>query len=162
MTGYRTAIISTQYSSSKSVESVAWLNSVMSQVWQVSPIKMVNTDTIFDWEEKKCVLSNKKNFFNCEQTETYGGLEPLLSSFIGETLMDAMSNTYNMQQNDVAYVSLDSITLGSMPPIIKGIEIASVQEEKNKVNLILDVDALLTTSDLVLGKEKIFHSNIFH
>lgn len=111
-------------SSSAVKESTAWLNALFMQIWRVK-------------------YSN---------SNSYGGLEPYIASYFGEKLMKAMTSTPELQPNDVAYFSIDSFTLGTVPPFVRSVKIHSVDTEKNIVDLKLDVDAMLSGSNLILGE----------
>ena len=78
----------------------------------------------------------------------YGGVVPYISEIVGGKVVEALK-TDEERPSDVAYVSLDSFTLGSQPPIIRGIKVKG-RENKNILSLALDVDALLSDLSVVL------------
>ena len=76
-----------------------WVNTIMATVWRVN-------------DETKTSTS-------------FGGLEPYLSSVTSASLEENLSGSYK-KPSGVAHVSLNSFTLGKMPPIIRGIEVLRV------------------------------------
>mmetsp|Transcript_54298 Transcript_54298/g.65490 ORF Transcript_54298/g.65490 Transcript_54298/m.65490 type:complete len:933 (-) Transcript_54298:226-3024(-) len=111
-------------------------------------------------KRRKCKCSTVPNEnCACSPALPYGGLEPYLSSKIGSLLVDALQSTPEQSRpSDVAYVSLDSFTLGSMPPIIRGVALQGFHEGeegpggeiRTSVDLDLDLDVLFNDFLLIL------------
>ena len=77
-------------------------------------------------------------------------MEPLLSSSASSSLSESLQHPYS-KPSVVAYVSLDTFTFGSSPPIISRVEMKGVDEEQSVVFLEVDVGMLLTDGFLLLG-----------
>ena len=145
MRGYREAISTIQEPTSSTIESAAWFNILLEKVWRVNFPKHADSEYI-------CPCTKSERDCICNGESSYGGLEPLISSHLGEALINAMKNTPYMQPNDIAYISLDSITLGTLSPLIRSVVVQSVERDGLVVNLSMDVDAILEESDIILGK----------
>ena len=140
--GYRDAITSIGKTSPSMIESAAWLNLLLSQIWHVthpsSDEKLLASYPSF---VSRAIQENIAD-------ELYGGLEPYISTQIGNVLVDALK-TNDERPSEVAYVSLNTFTLGSNPPLIRGISLRGTEEDGQVLNLGIDIDALL--GDLSVG-----------
>lgn len=140
--GYRDAITSIGKTSPSMIESAAWLNLLLSQIWHVthpsSDEKLLASYPSF---VSRAIQENIAD-------ELYGGLEPYISTQIGNVLVDALK-TNDERPSEVAYVSLNTFTLGSHPPLIRGISLRGTEEDGQVLNLGIDIDALL--GDLSVG-----------
>ena len=95
-----------------------------------------------------------------------GGLEPLLSTSAGSILSETLTHPYS-KPSVVAHVSLNSLTLGSAPPIISRVEMKGTDDEKSLVFLEVDLTLCLVycwdncggISKLVLGLDPSFLYN---
>ena len=158
MIGLRKAIDSMQESSSSISESAAWLNLMISRVWRVKHTKYsdhskaVNDVMMPEKAANICNCPKLSHSCGCDDYGSFGGLEPLISYYLGELLIDSMRSTSDMQPDDVTYISLDSFTLGRTAPLVRSIKIKSLDKGDHLVKLSLDVDALLENSNIVLGK----------
>jgi hypothetical protein len=92
--------------------------------------------------------------FPKESKESYGGLEPFLSSVIGKGLVKSLELAKRMRPTDVAYVSLLSLSLGSRPPVIRSVKLSNkiVKEDETQIELDLEVDALLEDLSMIFSK----------
>ena len=87
----------------------------------------------------------------------YGGLEPYISSSLTAALESALESLSYSRPSDIAYLSLHSFTLGSKPPIIRGIKLTGFEGEQ-VVQFEVDLDVLLGDAALVLGRWQILES----
>ena len=158
MIGLRKAMEAMQESSSSIAESAAWLNLMISRVWRVKltkhsdQTKILQDVMIPEKSDSICSCSKESHSCGCDDNGSFGGLEPLISYYLGELLIDSMRSTSDMQPDDVTYISLDSFTLGRTAPVVRSVKIKNVHEVDHVVKLSLDVDALLEDSNIVLGK----------
>ena len=102
-----------------------WLNTILHSVWRV------NDNTTSD---------------------SFGGLEPYLSSFATDSLVESLSGS-DKKPNGVAHVSFNSFTLGKTPPMIKGITVfrkvdgdLSVAYMRIDVGILMEAELLLDIS----------------
>mmetsp|Transcript_1598 Transcript_1598/g.2866 ORF Transcript_1598/g.2866 Transcript_1598/m.2866 type:complete len:1066 (+) Transcript_1598:85-3282(+) len=104
--GYHNAIESIGQSHVSYLESSMWLNTILHSVWRVSD----NTTS-----------------------DSFGGLEPYLSSFATDSLVESLSGS-DKKPNGVAHVSFNSFTLGKTPPMIKGITMLATTPSRKRAN----------------------------
>ena len=94
----------------------------------------------------------------------YGGLEPVLSGVIGNYLNELFQSSgtpssqseKNVQQkaSDVAYVSIHSVTIGSQPPLIRGVTLLGKEKGGDRYDYELDLLVLFEDMEIILGKWK--------
>ena len=171
--GYRNAIESVGRTSLSISESAVWLNALLSQIWRVryDPASKEGAQ----WETlsreypkfvRRSIRSNTYGRFECRSCEwegnednrdlstclPYGGLEPYISGNIGALILGALEDSKASRQNDVAYTSLYSFTLGHKPPLIRNIELLGASQDASKLHFNVEVDAILEDLSLVLGE----------
>mmetsp|Transcript_16402 Transcript_16402/g.25588 ORF Transcript_16402/g.25588 Transcript_16402/m.25588 type:complete len:931 (+) Transcript_16402:87-2879(+) len=134
--GYRDAITSIGKTSPSMIESAAWLNLLLNQIWRV-PYHS-SDETLLTSYPPFVSRAIKENLVG----ELYGGLEPYISTQIGNVLVDALK-TNDERPSEVAYLNLNTFTLGSNPPLIRGITLRGSEEDSRVLNLGIDMDALL-------------------
>lgn len=98
-----------------------WLNSLLRNVWRV----------------------NKNTTKN-----SFGGLEPYLSSLASESLVESLGGSYQ-KPSGVAHVSLNSFTFGKTPPMLRGIEVSHVDDAASITYMKINVGVLME-SELLL------------
>mmetsp|Transcript_11802 Transcript_11802/g.23737 ORF Transcript_11802/g.23737 Transcript_11802/m.23737 type:complete len:1031 (+) Transcript_11802:85-3177(+) len=120
--GYHNAIESIGQSHVSYLESSMWLNTILHSVWRVTT------------------------------SDSFGGLEPYLSSFATDSLVESLSGS-DKKPNGVAHVSFNSFTLGKTPPMIKGITVfrkvdgdLSVAYMRIDVGILMEAELLLDIS----------------
>eukprot|EP00984_Skeletonema_dohrnii_P018714 scaffold8790_cov126-Skeletonema_dohrnii-CCMP3373.AAC.7 len=113
--GYQDAIESIGQSHVSYLESSMWLNTILHSVWRV------NDNTTSD---------------------SFGGLEPYLSSFATDSLVESLSGS-DKKPNGVAHVSFNSFTLGKTPPMIKGITVLTSNGDSSVAYMRIDVGILM-------------------
>jgi hypothetical protein len=129
LAGYNSAVENVGTSSlpgSSHIESAFWLNVIISRIWRVESSK----------------------------SPEIGGLEPYLASSVSTIFASRLAESYS-KPSGVAHVSLASFTFGTKPPIIRNIEIKSV--DTAKMHFGLDVIMLLDDANLILGEYKLSH-----
>ena len=138
-------------SDTSTFESTLWLNSLLYHVWRVT-YSLDSTKIAQKLSNYPLYIKNAMNSSfidkNLSLVLAYGGLEPYLSEIVGSIVVESLK-TDEERPSDVAYVSLDSFTFGSQPPLIRGIKIVR-SEDVNTLNMKLDVDALLSDLSVVL------------
>jgi len=153
--GFRNAIHSSASSTSGFIsESTLWLNLLLVQMWRVSfPVDSLNAESIlagYPIFVRRAIEKTLKSSRFKLPSGAYGGLEPYISERVGKVLAETIKSSDDDRPNDVAYVSLDSFTLGSQPPLVRGISTKDTGFDKKTVQLRIDVDALLGDLSVVL------------
>lgn len=163
--GFRLAIASIGTTVPSRSEPVLWVNALFTQIWQTRGTESTKPKSgrkypIFvERAMKQRRLDNElcqhcdKEIKNCpgECSIVNGGLEPVLSGIIGNSLMEMFQSLKYAGPKDVAYVSIYSITLGSQPPLIRGVELMGQEHEGERYEYELDVLVLFEDMEIVLG-----------
>jgi Ca2+-dependent lipid-binding protein len=138
--GYRNglAVIS---ATSLPTETVVWLNKAVEKLWRVAA-----KDADLAYQYPIFV----KRAFKERSTWTHGGLEPYLSSAIGSGIVRGLEIAKALRPNDVAYISLHSLELGSRPPLLRNVRLSDESWQLDRLELYFEVDALLEDSAMVL------------
>lgn len=164
--GYRSAVASIGTTSPTVAESVLWLNALLNQVWRVhyDPMSLVGRKFAKDIPRYPKFVTRAAEMTKLGRRDRtrgpfdslgllpYSGLEPYISSSIGESLLTALESSKASRPSDIAYVSLHSLTLGSTPPLIRSIELHGVKQGGEVTQYLVDVDAVLDDFSLVVGK----------
>jgi hypothetical protein len=147
--GLRFALSSLQEVKPSTRESTIWLNTLIQQIWRVPAsdcpsypdyvrdgIKACRRDSVRD-----CVI---------EQCDIYGGLDPFLSWSIGDALIAALDTSRVSRPRNIAFASLQSISLGSNPPMIRHVELVGASNDGQRTEYMIDFDLSLEDLRLVL------------
>lgn len=147
--GLRFALSSLQEVKPSAREPTVWLNTLIQQIWRVPAsdcpsypdyvrdgIKGCKRDSVRD-----CVI---------EQCDIYGGLDPFLSWSIGDALISALDTSRVSRPRNIAFASLQSISLGRNPPTIRHIEVLGVSSDGRRTEYMIDFDLSLEDLRLVL------------
>eukprot|EP00797_Seminavis_robusta_P014526 Sro219_g090320.2 (891) ;mRNA; f:14041-16964 len=121
-------------------ETTLWLNKVLKKVWRV------DSETDLSHQYPVFVKRASKAMTNLKQ----GGLEPFLSSAIGTGIVRGLDLAKTLRPTDVAYVSLFSLSLGSLPPMVRSVRISEGTWHENRIEVDLEVDAFLEDLMMVL------------
>lgn len=153
--GFRNAIHSSASSTSGFItESTLWLNLLLVQMWRVSfPVDSLSAESAlagYPIFVRRAIEKTLKSSRFTLPSGIYGGLEPYISERVGKVLAETIKSSDDDRPSDVAYVSLDSFTLGSQPPLVRGISTKDTGFDKKTVQLRIDVDALLGDLSVVL------------
>ena len=164
-TGFRAAIASAGVSNSSLSESAVWVNALFEDVWRVhrdqSSPRTSKTECYPDFVLKAMRDGLQNDVYRkemgessplCSDLEPYGGLEPYISSILGDAVMEALATSSKSRPNDVTNISLNSFTLGSKPPIARGVKLKGFDSKANRLRLDVDLDVLLGDASIVLGK----------
>lgn len=101
-----------------------WLNAILNNVWRVD-------DNV--------------------TSDSFGGLEPYLSSLATASLIASLSGSYK-KPNGVAHVSFNSFTFGKIPPMLRGIRVLKVDSDlssiymRTNVGILMEAELLLDIS----------------
>lgn len=149
--GFRNGI--TKYSdSSPQRETVVWLNNLLDQLWRVPR----EEKSEFAYESTVYPSYVLRTFREQRSQESYGGLEPQLSSLIGKGIVKGLEAAKTLRPSDIAYVSLFSLSLGKRAPVIRTVEVLDSRTKfrgnATRVELNIDLDALFEDMSIVLGK----------
>jgi len=80
----------------------------------------------------------------------YGGLEPYLTSLVSPAIaLSFESESIEQLDSNIAYLSLHSFTLGSTPPLFKGLRVTN--QTATTADIHLDVDFTSKTFSLILA-----------
>ena len=171
--GFR-SVITAAASGSSMRESAVWFNGLLDEMWRVSVamehVESLRTDDypVFVTKAMKEALRKKScrkatgrnnrgdSSVLCTDEKPYGGLEPYVSSILGESVNDILTTTSASRPRDITYISLHSFTLGSVPPIIRGMSLKSMNDDDSTVKFDVDLDVLLGDSSIVLGELRSF------
>ena len=171
--GFR-SVVTAAASGSSMRESAVWFNGLLDEMWRVSVamehVKSLRTDDypVFVTKAMKDALRKKScrkatgrnnrgdSSVLCADEKPYGGLEPYVSSILGESVNDILTTTSASRPRDITYISLHSFTLGSVPPIIRGMSLKSMNDDDSTVKFDVDLDVLLGDSSIVLGELRSF------
>jgi len=115
--GYHDAIKSIGQSPISSLESSMWLNTILNNVWRVDNTANATSDS-------------------------FGGLEPYLSSLAVTSLIETLSGSYK-KPSGVAHVSFYSFTFGKIPPMLRGIRVLKVDSDLSAIYLTIDLGILM-------------------
>ena len=165
--GFRSAVSSIGSTSPSMRESAVWLNALLDEMWRVpleentTPLHVAEyPDFItkamkYARRKKSCREATgrgKNKSTLCTDMKPYGGLEPYISSILGEAVIEILTSTSASRPRDLTYISLHSFTLGSVPPIIRGMRLKGINDKDSTVKLDVDLDVLLGDSSIVLGE----------
>jgi hypothetical protein len=162
--GFRLAIASIGTTVPSRSEPVLWVNALFTQIWQTRGTELTKPKSgrkypVFVDRAMKRRLDSElcqrcdKEIKNCpeECSIVHGGLEPVLSGIIGNSLMEMFQSLKYSGPKDVAYVSIYSITLGSQPPLIRGVELLGKEHAGERYEYELDVLVLFEDMEIILG-----------
>jgi Ca2+-dependent lipid-binding protein len=122
-------------------ETVLWLNKAVEKLWRV---EARNTDVSYQYP------IFVRRTFKGRSTRTHGGLEPYLSSAIGSGIVRGLEIAKALRQNDVAYISLHSLELGSHSPLVRNVRLNDASWQHDRLEVFFEIDALLEDSSMVL------------
>jgi len=142
--GFRNGI-ATMTDNSQSGEAFVQINQLLRRFWRINSHGNDGKSSI----RRKYPMFVSRVFLE-DSGESYGGLEPFISSAIGAGLIKNLELAKATRPTDVAYVSLFSLSLGGQPPVIRKLEI--VQGDSNRLELDLDLEAFLNDMAMILGK----------
>jgi len=94
-----------------------WLNTILNNVWRVDNTANATSDS-------------------------FGGLEPYLSSLAVTSLIETLSGSYK-KPSGVAHVSFHSFTFGKIPPMLRGIRVLKVDSDLSAIYLTIDLGILM-------------------
>ena len=167
--GFR-SVMTAAASGSTIRESAVWLNGLLDEMWRVSFEKNTSVHAQPDHTDeypvfivkamkhalrkKSCrkVTNRGESSVLCTDKTPYGGLEPYISSILGESVIEILKATSASRPRDITYIYLNSFTLGSVPPIIRGMKLKGMNDDDSTVTFDVDLDVLLGDSSIVLGK----------
>ncbi len=92
-----------------------WLNTILNNVWRVD--------------------------YNVT-SDSFGGLEPYLSSLAAASLIESLSGSYK-KPNGVAHVSFHSFTFGKTPPMLRVIRVLKADSDLSSLYMAIDVGILM-------------------
>jgi hypothetical protein len=148
--GYRFALSSLQAVNPSMREPAVWLNTLLKQIWRVpSPECPPYPDFVRDGihgcgqDPVECIDGT---------CQSYGGLEPYLGWSIGDALTTALETSRVAKPRNIAFASLHSISLGSIPPLIRYVEILGQSEDGRYTDFLIEFDMSLEDLRMVLGK----------
>jgi hypothetical protein len=121
-------------------ETVVWLNKAVGKIWRV---EAKDSDLAYQYP-----IFVRRTFK--ERSTTHGGLEPYLSSAIGSGIVHGLEIAKALRPNDVAYISLHSLELGSRPPLLRNVQLNDKSWQQDRLEFYFEVDALLEDSAMVL------------
>ena len=132
-------------------ESTLWINHILNSFWRIRAT--VGLELPFEYRYPIFVSRGFPQV--AEGRIGYGGLEPFISSAIGLAVIKSLELTENLTPTNVAYVSLFSLSLGGRPPVLRHLRLGEIvrQGGSTKLELELDVDALLEDLSIVLGTQ---------
>ena len=159
MEGFRSALSSIGTTTPSTLESAVWLNSLLGHIWRVpndpklyKKIPSYPPFVLQDVDRTKNACYCNVDDVHCDCTLSYGGLEPYISSLIGAALMNTLDSSMGSRPGDVAYISLYSFTLGSSPPLIRGVELRGLEGDGKSINFGVNLDMLTGDLSVVLGE----------
>jgi hypothetical protein len=147
--GLRFALSSLQEVKPSARESTLWLNTLIQQIWRVPASECPSYPDYVRDGIKACSRDSVRNCVS-ELCDIYGGLDPFLSWSIGDALIAALDTSRVSRPRNIAFASLQSISLGSHPPTIRHIEILSVTNDGRHTEYMVDFDLALEDLRLVL------------
>lgn len=147
--GFRFALSSLQEVKPSVRESTVWLNTLMQQIWRVPSSQCPPYPAFVRDGIKACGRDAVRDCMNTP-CDVYGGLEPYLSWTIGDALTAALDMSRVSRPRNVAFASLQSISLGSHPPAIRHVEVLGVSDDGRKTEYVIDFDLALEDLNLVL------------
>lgn len=147
-------------------EPVLWVNALFNQIWQTRGPESKKptsgkTHPIFVDRAMKRTNYDNQTCHTCPQENgecpeecfiVFGGLEPIIAGIIGNYFMEVFQASKSSGPTDVAYVSIHSITLGSQPPLIRGVELLGKERGGERYEYELDVLFLFEDMEIILGK----------
>lgn len=151
--GYKFALSSLQAGNPAMRESMTWLNTQLKELWRI-PSPTCPRYPPFVLEGMKCGSRDQPSFVKSAPC-FYGGLEPFLSWSVGDGLTAVLDNSQLARARSIAYVSLESLSLGSHPPVIRHVETLGGCPEGGCTDYLVEVDLALEDLSLVLGKFRI-------
>lgn len=143
------------------IESVAWLNVLFARMWRIPNntaelIPCGNASHVFsaynsvlDSQDNQ---SSKLQSDHCSLQNFDEGLEPFLSAYFSQQLQTILEGTRGMHPSERTIFSLHSLTLGKLPPLVKGIQLLGVGKNERILNMRLNVDFFLKDFSVLLGK----------
>lgn len=130
-------------------ESTLWINHVLNSFWRIR----ATGDLEVPHEYRYPIFVSRGFPQVAEGGSSYGGLEPYIASLVGEGIVKSLELTESITPTNVAYVSLFSLSLGGRPPVLRHLRLGELVKQggSTRMELELDVDALLEDLSLVLG-----------
>ena len=147
--GFRFALSSLHEVKPSVRESTVWLNTLLNQIWRV-PASECPPYPDFVRDGIKACSRDPRDCID-GSCYIYGGLEPFLSWTIGNALTAALDTSRVSRPRNIAFASLQSISLGSHPPTIRHVEMLGVRDHGRKTDYLIDFDLSLEDLSLVLG-----------
>jgi len=146
-TGFRNGMASVS-KMSHLTETAVWLNHILDKLWRIEVASPKNSHPSYP-----VFVTRAFRDFNYP-THGFGGLEPAISAMVGAGIVKNLELAQALRPTDVAYASLYSLSLGRRPPVVRSVKIGNevVQGHTTRVELDLDVDALMDEMSIVLGK----------
>lgn len=162
--GFRSAIASIGTTVPSRSEPVLWVNALFNQIWQTRgpeskkptsgkthPIFVDRAMKRTNYENQTCHTCPQENGECPEECFiVFGGLEPIIAGIIGNYFMEVFQASKSSGPTDVAYVSIHSITLGSQPPLIRGVELLGKERGGERYEYELDVLFLFEDMEIIL------------
>ena len=170
--GFR-SVMTAAASGSTIRESAVWFNGLLDEMWRVPVVddamdvsqpNLSDEYPTFITKAMKHALRKRscrkvtgrnnrgESIVLCTDKKPYGGLEPYISSILGESVIDILKTTSASRPSDITYIYLNSFTLGSVPPIIRAMKLTSMNDDDSTVKFDVDLDVLLGDSSIVLGE----------
>lgn len=163
--GFRSAIAAIGTTVPSRSEPVLWLNTLLSQIWQIRGPEGRNPRSGRAHPSFVNKAMNSKKFDNdtcrdcansggeCREEcyVVYGGLEPTLAGVIGNSLTEVFHASKVSGPKDVAYVSMHSVTLGRQPPLIRTVKLLGKEQGGIRYEYELDVQVLFEDMEIILG-----------
>ena len=170
--GFR-SVMTAAASGSTIRESAVWFNGLLDEMWRVPVVEDAKEASqpnpsdeypVFITKAMKHALRKRscrkvtgrnnrgESSVLCTDKKPYGGLEPYISSILGESVIDILKTTSASRPSDITYIYLNSFTLGSVPPIIRAMKLTSMNDDDSTVKFDVDLDVLLGDSSIVLGE----------
>ena len=171
--GFRSVITAAASGSTTIRESAVWFNGLLDEMWRVPVVEgameisqpnLSDEYPVFITKAMKHALRKRscrkvtgrnnrgESSVLCTDKKPYGGLEPYISSILGESVIDILKTTSASRPSDITYIYLNSFTLGSVPPIIRAMKLTSMNDDDSTVKFDVDLDVLLGDSSIVLGE----------
>lgn len=149
--GYRFALSSLQAVNPSMQEPAVWLNTLLQQIWRVPSSECPDYPDYVRDGMHGC-NQDPVNCIDGTCDSSYGGLEPFLAWTIGDALTAALESSRISRPRNVAYASLHSISLGSLPPLIRHVQILDRSNDGRHTDFLIEFDMSLEDLRMVLGK----------
>jgi hypothetical protein len=160
MQGYRLALRSLQSNNHGVKESTIWWNTLIHQIWRVSRKTCPRYPDFVLKGIPGCRQEGKQNSYSrprhsiddmstSDDSAIYGGLEPYLSWILGTAGITALDRHRQLRTRSMTFaLSVNSLSLGDTPPIIRHIEI--LHQDSGQIEFLLDWDFAMNDLNIVL------------